>query len=398
MGFLGHARMALFATACIALAMEGRASAICHGDCGKDGSISSADLQRIVSIINLCDGNPAGCAAVPGSDKQCMTADYDASGDITAAELTRIVKEEVIDQNPDCSGPAPLGTRVFTIAQSAPDFTPPSGFFSTGGGATGSEVTVLNSWYIGQPLKLAAGAVDPATGIAPLHLEEDAIFGWRTIQAGPVLCVKILAQGSTGQIDCDGGSAQDVLMTVDSNFSNPASPAVLTAHTGNPSRPGAVTLSVMATVDNIQGLPSPNDCVTHTFGAPSQFHFTTETGTALVNNAPNNTLTRFCSLDPTTACGTGNPPPCAAGKGTCTSVRLAKKGNPFLCDNWTTTDAVGPRYCQSGSSPGTTLCTADAQCPTPSPKCGDGLPRFETPLFGEGTQVGDTANMLQIGD
>lgn len=363
-----------------------------------DGSISSADLQRIVSIINLCDGDAAGCAAVTGTDKQCMTADYDGSGDITAAELTRIVKEEVIDQSPDCSGPAPLGTRVFTIAQSAPDFTPPSGFFSTGGGATGSEVTVLNSWYIGQALKLNAGAVDPGTGIASIRLEEDAIFGWRTIQGGPVLCVKVLAQGSGGQLDCNGGSPQDVVMTVDSNFSNPAGAPALTPSTGNASRAGALTLSVMATVDNIQGLPSPNDCVTHAFGAPSQFHFTTESATALVTNAPNNTVTRFCSLDPTTQCGSGTPPPCAAGKGTCTSVRLLKKGNPFLCDNWTTTNAVGPRYCQSGSAPGTTPCTADAECPTPSPKCGDGLPRLVTPLFGEGTQVGDTANILQIGD
>ena len=45
----------------------------------------------VISLITLCNGNPAGCPAIPGDDKQCTAADTNNNGIITAAEMTRIV-------------------------------------------------------------------------------------------------------------------------------------------------------------------------------------------------------------------------------------------------------------------------------------------------------------------
>ena len=367
---LGHMRMALM-SALLMGSLPARAGAVCHGDCTGDGAVSAADLSRIAAIVALCDGAPAGCAAVPGANKQCPSADFDGDGKVTGGDLTQIEKEEVLGASPDCEGGTPLGTRVLTIAQRT-GFAPPTGFFSTGG--SGGEVTDESvGWYIAQPLKLRAGPVNASTGIASVRVEEDVIFGGQVIQGGPTLCIKILAQGSSGQVDCDGGSPQDLLFTVDSH-TGPCLPTppcaaddpVVTPFTGNPSRPGAVTLSVMATVDNIDPkLSSPAQCVNHQFGPPSHFYFTTERTTARVNNVSGTTILRICSLDENRLCNltTG----CPAGKGTCsfTTTQLARTGTAFNCAKWTTTDDTGRLY---------------------------------TPLFGEDTAVGDTANLLLIGD
>lgn len=353
------------------------AEAACHGDCSQDGDVSPAELRRIVDIINLCGGNPQGCPAVPGPDKQCTVADADENGNLTAEDLTRIIAQDVIAENPDCAGGTPLGTRVFTIRQKS-GFNPATGFFSSGN--LGGEVTVANSWYIAQTLNLRAGAVNETTGIASVRLEQDVIFGGQVIQGGPTLCVKLHAAGSTGQIDCDGGSPQDVVLAVDSN-SGPspcATPApsgpdpcragspTTTAYTGTASRAGGLTLQVMATVDNISpALASPADCATHEFGTPTPFVFTTERASAEVDEISPSTVIRFCSLDPLTSCSLAGG--CPAGKGTCsqTMTRLSRVGVNFNCAMWTTTDGPG---------------------------------RLVTPLFGEDTPVGDTGNILLIGD
>jgi hypothetical protein len=66
-------------------------------DCDGNGTVTAADVARIVSILNLCppcEGGGAaanGCDAVPGNDKQCLPADVGDDGCITAADLTRAV-------------------------------------------------------------------------------------------------------------------------------------------------------------------------------------------------------------------------------------------------------------------------------------------------------------------
>lgn len=366
----------LLAALAIGAVGDSRALAVCRGDCSGNGGVSPEELGRIISIVNLCDGNPAGCAAVPGTDKQCASADVDASGKITAGDVSEIIATEVIESNPDCEA-AGLGTRIFTIKQSAGlGNALATGFFSSGN--NGLEVTDDNSWFVTQPLKLRAGNPDPSTGIASLRLEEDAIFGGQVFKAqnGPTLCIKVFAQGSSGQVDCDGGSKQDVLFQVDSHGGpcQPPGPCAASApvvtpfsNAGAAARAGGATLAVMATVDNISpALASAANCATHTFGEPSLFYFTTERATAEVSNVASNTAIRSCSLDPNTTCSPQLDGCPAAGKGVCTTTtRLSRLGVAFTCAAWTTTDGPG---------------------------------RFVTPLFGEDTAVGDTGNILLIGD
>lgn len=63
----------------------------CPGDCNGSGSVDAADVARIADILTLCNGVAAGCPAVPGADKQCLLADIDGNGTISAAELTQVV-------------------------------------------------------------------------------------------------------------------------------------------------------------------------------------------------------------------------------------------------------------------------------------------------------------------
>jgi hypothetical protein len=368
------------ALACILLAggffQATTAQAACGGDCSGDGEVSPAELNRIVSIINLCGGVAAGCPAVPGADKQCTSADADEDGTISAGELTRVIDEDVLAENPDCAATG-LGTRLFTIANTTSATDPPTGFFSTGSipivNQVG-EVTLAPSatmcppqcgWYVDQPIKIRAGAPDPVTGIAPVRLEEDVVYGYRIIDNSTTVCVKLLAAGSTGQLDCDGGSPQDVILNADSNFSGNATSSY-DAYIGNVSRAGALTLDVMGTVDNTSTLASANDCATWVFAdEPNRMVFTTETVTVRITEVPNTgNPARYCSLNETRACSNTNA--CPAGMGTCSIIRLTRLGStPFNCANWTQSD--------SGA-------------------------RLQTGLFGEATQVGDTANLQRLTD
>lgn len=348
------------------IVLSDAAHAVCGGDCGGDGEVSPAELKRIVDIINLCAGDAAGCAAIPGTDKQCTSADLDTDGTITAGEFTSIISTDVLDENPDCEATG-LGVRVFTIAQTTGATDPPTGFFTTGSVSivnNVTEVTITGSWYVDQPLRLRAGAVDPVTGIAPIRLEQDVTYGYSIIDGATTVCVRLLAEGSTGQLDCDGGSPQDVLFSVDSNFSGPAEGAMYSAYTGNPSRAGALTLEVMATVDNTGSLASSAECATWEFEEANRLVFTTETMSIRITEvASTGNPARYCSITETRACSNTNA--CPAGNGTCSLIRLARAGLPFSCDTWTQTDAAG---------------------------------RLITGLFGEATQVGDTANIQRITD
>lgn len=352
--------------ALVAATLTARAQAACGGDCAGDGEASAAELKRIVDIINLCDGQAAGCEEVPGTDKQCTSADLDGDGTISAGELTSVIDTDVLSENPDCT-PAGLGVRVFTIDQTTGATDPPTGFFTTGAVPIVNQVTEVTntgSWYVDQPLRLRAGPVDPVTGIAPIRLEQDVIYGYRIIDNQTTVCVRLLAAGSTGQLDCDGGSPQDVQFTVDSNFSLPADGTTYTAHVGNPSRAGALTLDVMGTVDNTTSLASAAGCATWAFDQPNRLVFTTETMSVRITEvASTGNPARYCSLNETRACSNTNA--CPAGSGTCSLIRLARTAVPFNCANWTQTGSGG---------------------------------RLMTALFGEATQVGDTANIQRIAD
>lgn len=69
----------------------------CLGDCDGSGRTTAADLTKIVAILIGCPcatgpgGAAVGCSAVPGSDKQCTSADFNGDGCISAAELNGAV-------------------------------------------------------------------------------------------------------------------------------------------------------------------------------------------------------------------------------------------------------------------------------------------------------------------
>ena len=192
-----------------------------------------------------------------------------------------------------------LGERSFSIAR------PPSVFITS---ATGGDVST-GVWLPG-PLPLVAGRPDPnlpgeEACSASVSLREDVIFGFGIID-GSVYCVKFFAAGSTGVIDCDGGTAHDVLFEQDSNFDQEEDAPVITTGLGDPTLagPGAFSLSLtrMLSVrlpvgafpggstaadvcpgldyEHARDIPGvgPNDVI----DIPS-FALTTETGTAILS-------------------------------------------------------------------------------------------------------------------
>jgi hypothetical protein len=98
---------------------------------------------------------------------------------------------------------------------------------------------------------------------------------------------------------------------------------------------------------------------------PNRIVFTTEVITVRITEVPNTgNPARYCSLNETRACSNSNA--CPAGNGTCSIIRLTRLGStPFNCATWTQND---------------------------------GGTRLQTGLFGEATQVGDTANIQRLAD
>jgi hypothetical protein len=102
----------------------GRSWAQCLGDCDGGGSVGSGELTKIIAIINYCPcasplvgGLPAGCAAVPGADKQCTNADRNGNNCITAGELTGVIADLL---NFPSTGCPPVPTATNTPATATP--------------------------------------------------------------------------------------------------------------------------------------------------------------------------------------------------------------------------------------------------------------------------------------
>lgn len=206
-----------------------------------------------------------------------------------------------------------LGERVFSaidpeIPPAQPQEFLRSGLFSSGLG--GGNVTAA----IDLTMTLVAGAPD-ANGVAPLSLKEDTILTALPID-GSFACTIYYAEGSSGSIDCDGGSPYDVLAT------QPAGDLgtdVFDIETGlgGDAGPGAATLIVMATTKNFP-VGSPEDIC---FTGPHCF----ENG----NQEP-------CYPEPwlqalTTATG-------SAMKG---STAQSVIGENFICNEWTVENSDG---------------------------------------------------------
>jgi len=198
----------------------------CVGDCNNNGSVTAGELTKVISIINLCDGVAVGCAAIPGSDKQCTNADRNGNGVISAGELTLVISNinsfasgcppvsrsatpsPTTTTSPTPSPTAtgtptpgePLGTRTFLLNSTT------SGFYSSL--ATGKIGTLKKS-----ALVLTAGPLD-ANGHASVTVVGPVLVQTNVAVGGTSLCTMI--ESCTGTLYCNAGTNVDVSESVDS--------------------------------------------------------------------------------------------------------------------------------------------------------------------------------------
>ena len=195
----------------------------------------------------------------------------------------------------------PLGQRVFTIEPPGAEFV---GTTATRTGLFASFVNgenVATSFSSG-PLVLVGGTPD-ASGVAPLSLEDDVTITV-SVADGSYACVKLLAAGSSGSIDCDGGTAYDVQASQPSGDVGMAFD--LQTGLGAPAAPGNGMLLVMEQGQSVPAGPLP-DCSSIIYEDPPQlFAYTTATATAV--------------------------------KG---SLQLAVDGEPFSCNDFSTPGSGG---------------------------------------------------------
>src|SRR5262249_15512385 len=97
-----------------------------------------------------------------------------------------------------CDDEQSLGERVFTVAR-------PGSVLLTS--QTGDEDASVDPWA--GALRICAGP-DLSGGVHPLALRDDAVLSL-AVRDGSTLCIRLAARGSSGILDCDGGTSADVL-------------------------------------------------------------------------------------------------------------------------------------------------------------------------------------------
>jgi hypothetical protein len=194
------------------------------------------------------------------------------------------------------NAPTPTATaasvvRVFNIdpglGQASSPTMSASGLFSTGLSGANAADRISSG-----PMTLVMGAPD-ASGMAPLSLQEDTTISVDVTADKTCLCLKLLTDGQSGSISCNGGGSFDT--QAERSASQPPADISWVATGGLPSTnapPGSATLLVKANFENVpdtsgmMGFPCDHiDCATHTYtGQPNPlntFAFTTTTATAI---------------------------------------------------------------------------------------------------------------------
>ncbi len=186
-----------------------------------------------------------------------------------AVSETREIVVRVEQQQPfECD--QGLGERELTVTR------PASRLLSS---ATAADDASTDPWSA-PTLRICAGA-EIADGIHPLNLREDVTVGV-TLEGGGTLCARIFGRGSSGSIDCDGGTAGDVLALRDADGLTRVA-----VHDGLGLDAGTGAAVIRAPVAILQ-LPegsSPADCAAAVYPPPFNAVLTTATGTAQVTTA-----------------------------------------------------------------------------------------------------------------
>ena len=159
-----------------------------------------------------------------------------------------------------------LGERAFTVRR------PPSRLVTS---ATSADASA-DPW-LGGVLRICAGRA-VGDGAYQLSLREDAEIGLALADGG-TLCARISARGSSGNLDCDGGSAADVRAAQDADG---ATRIAVDSGLGLDAGTGAATLRAPIAFVQLPVGSTPGDCQAAVYPPSFNGALTTATGTAQV--------------------------------------------------------------------------------------------------------------------
>jgi hypothetical protein len=205
----------------------------------------------------------------------------------------------------------PGGSRVFSIAAAGSHLFSGAlpGDLAISGSGTGSFV-------------LAMGTPGP-DGVASLSVACDSILGFQVLD-GSYICLKLEAAGSSGKIDCDGGTPVDVVVTGNSNGAGANTPATVQVEQGAPGRPGDAYITGNARALNCPSDGAAGGCLgTMTSAADCADPTKVDFSKALI-------VTSGASTTGTAISRIINPKPGSLGGG----MEVSRTGEPFDCSNF----------------------------------------------------------------
>jgi hypothetical protein len=238
----------------------------------------------------------------PTSDLQfCLPIDAAwsfATGDTIVAARVRDVtgvvgsaREIVVRVEPEqpftCN--VGLGERDFTVRR------PPSRLLTA---PTGSADASTGPWVAGT-LRICA-LMDIGDGLHPLTIREDTVFGLPLADGG-TLCAKISAHGSSGYLDCNGGTASDVRASRDLR-----APTRVTVDTGLglDAGTGAATILAPIAVMHLPPGSTPEACQDAAYPSAFPGALTTAMGSAQVIGLDGDLLTEIDASGTSFDCAT----------------------------------------------------------------------------------------------
>lgn len=102
----------------ILLGIFAKTAAACPGDCNGSGTLTAADITRLVALVLLCDGNPSGCPAAP---RACPNGDSNDNGRIDIGDIIAAINQ-ILEYPTGCPPtPTPSATRT---PETPPSVTP----------------------------------------------------------------------------------------------------------------------------------------------------------------------------------------------------------------------------------------------------------------------------------
>ena len=269
----------------LAAAPMARAQDVCVGDCNNDGMVM---INELVVGVNIALGTQSidACPAFDCQDNGTVPINCLVQGVNNAlngcsppgAERTFTVDPGVEGTGGSCDNCIGGSEGCVACIQDS-DCTSPEtcspGQIVTKTGLFPDILSNANAAlrFSPGPLILELGTPD-GDGIAQLRLKQDAVFSI-VIVDNTCFCLKLLAEGGSGSIDCDGGTAYDTKIFQEAG-QGPAWTAEY--NLGDPAGPGNGDLRVMGLIErvNVADECANANCATRDYpDPPNPFAFTT---------------------------------------------------------------------------------------------------------------------------